>query len=226
MIKHIKQEKIKEFLESFYNNPKEWYNKQIEEDFEFDEETQLRIIEEKFYLKNDEYSIQYIKNPTKRVCLEAVNRDSWVIQCIEYLTEEMCLKAVKKCGSTIQFVKNPTEEIQLEAIKENGLVIRHIKNPTEEMCIEAIKKDGTAIEYIPKEEQTPEIIEALFEHSNEPFFSDCFKYISEKFITKNLAETMINCDPKNINFLPKDLQEKFLEENPSLNKYSNNYYFE
>ena len=38
-VRSIKKDKMKEFLKDFYNNSEKWYNKQIKEDFCFDEET-------------------------------------------------------------------------------------------------------------------------------------------------------------------------------------------
>ena len=71
MERHIKDEKWKDFIKDFENNPEKWYKDQIENDWEFDEETQLRIINEYLYIC-DECSIIFIKNPTKQVCLEVV----------------------------------------------------------------------------------------------------------------------------------------------------------
>ena len=67
MKRHIKQEKLNEFLQDFYNNSGKWYKDQIENDWEFDEETQLKIVQFSDYNKNEDPLIKFIKNPTKYV---------------------------------------------------------------------------------------------------------------------------------------------------------------
>ena len=71
------------------------------------EEEKLEVI------KQDGYSIQYIKNPSEKVQLEAVKQD----------------------GHSIKYIKNPSESVQLEAVKKNGSSIAYINNPSE-----AVKK--------------------------------------------------------------------------------------
>ena len=71
MERHIKDEKWKDFIKDFENNPEKLCKDQIENDWEFDEETQLKIIEECFYDKNYEYSIKFIKNPKEKAAVIA-----------------------------------------------------------------------------------------------------------------------------------------------------------
>lgn len=72
MIKHIDVKKWEEFIQDFKNNPKKWYKDQIKNDWEFNEETQLEIIEECI---NEFLVIKYIKNPTEEMCLEAIRQN-------------------------------------------------------------------------------------------------------------------------------------------------------
>ena len=95
-IRAVKKEKLNEFIENFYNNSKQWYNKQMNEDFEFDERTQLAIIEKYSYSNDGNLILQYIKNPTKNVCSEAVKCNGRSIQFINNPTENMCLNALKE----------------------------------------------------------------------------------------------------------------------------------
>ena len=86
-----------------------------------------------FYLiKIDGWMIQYVKNPTEEMQLEAVKH-------INNPTEKVKLEAVKKDGWIIKYIDNQTEEIKLVAVKQNGRSIKYIKDPTEEMKLEAVK---------------------------------------------------------------------------------------
>lgn len=149
MERNIKNEKWKEFIEDFEKNPQKWYKSQLDDNWEFDEETQLKIVKDSLYnSKYDQFSIKFIKNPTEQVCLETVKQDSYAIQDINNPTEEVCLTAVKKDGFVIKFIDNPTEEMCLEAVKQNGYSIIYIDNPTKEIYMEAIKQNSHSIEYI------------------------------------------------------------------------------
>jgi len=73
MERHIKYQKWKSFVKDFKRNPEKWYKSQIEDDWEFDEETQLKIIDNIVYAGiYFDLPFKYIKNPTKVACLEAV----------------------------------------------------------------------------------------------------------------------------------------------------------
>ena len=207
MIRYIKDEKWKNFIKDFKRNPEKWYKDQIENDWEFDEETQLKIIEECFYDKNYEYSIkfiknpkeqvclkaikqdrlalEYIKNPTEKICWEAIKQDGRAIKYIENPTEEMCLEAVKKNGSAIKYINNPTEQMYFEAVKQKGFVIEYIDNPTEEICLTAVKNYGRSIKYIknPSKEVCLEAIKqdsSAIEFINNPTEEMCLKAVKQK----------------------------------------------
>ena len=55
--------------------------------------------------------IQFIKNPTPEMQLEAVKRDGWAIQYIKRPTPEMQLEAVKQDGYAIQLIEKPAPEV-------------------------------------------------------------------------------------------------------------------
>ena len=223
MERHIKNEKWKDFIIDFKNNPEKWSKSQIEDDWEFDEETQLKIIENIFYTKIG-LAIKYIKNPTKKVCFKAVKNDGWAIKYIENPTEEMCLEAVKQDGTAIQFIKNPQEYLCLMAIKKYGSTIQYIDNPSEEVCLKAVKQNGYFICYILKKNQSFDIVQAFFDFDwskSEYSREDCYEYLAKKFITKDQALIMIQDDPKYINFVSKKIQRDLIEMKPELEKYLN-----
>ena len=223
MIRHIKDEKWKDFIEDFMENPHKWYKSQIDEDWEFDEETQMKIIEDNLF--NDKYnelSIKYIKNPTKQVCLEAVKRNGYAIQHIKNPTEEMCLEAVKRCGNTIKYIDNPTEEMQLEAVKQNGLSIKFIENPTKEMCMEAIRQDGSSINFI-KNPTKDMYLEAIKQNGLVIF------YIENP--TEEMCLEAVKQNGESIKFISKknqsfDIIQTFFDYDWSKSKYNREDYYE
>jgi hypothetical protein len=84
-------------------------------------------------------SIQYIKNPTERVQLEAVKHSGgYLIQYIHNPSEEVQLLSVKLNGNAISYIKNPFEEVQLAAVEQDPYSIRFIKSPSIEVQKAAI----------------------------------------------------------------------------------------
>lgn len=74
------------------------------------EEEQIKCI------RNHPYSIQFIKNPS----------------------EALCLEAVKQFGSPIQYIKHPSEAVCLEAIKENVESINYLINKVSDELFEKL----------------------------------------------------------------------------------------
>jgi len=174
-------------------------------------------------VKKNGKSIKYINNPTEEMQLEAVKQDGYSIKYIKNPTKEMCMEAINDYGQSIQFIKNPTEEMCLEAVKQNSLAILNIENPTEEMCLEAVKKEGNIIEFIPKKNQTYDIIQEFFDFdwnkSKYIIRENYYKYLSNKFITKDQAIIMIEDNPENINLVSENIQKELVEIKPELKKY-------
>ena len=99
-------------------------------------------------VKQDSYSIQYIKNPSEKVQLEAVKQDGHSIRYIENPSEKVQLEAARQYGPNIRYITNPSEKVQLEAVKQNGNSIRYIENPSETLQLKAVKQYGPNIRYI------------------------------------------------------------------------------
>ena len=59
-------------------------------------------------------------------CLEAVKQNGYTLQYVKEQTEEICLEAVKQNGYVLQYVKEQTEEICLEAIKQNSGALQYV----------------------------------------------------------------------------------------------------
>ena len=61
----------------------------------------------------------------------AISRDSRNIQYIRNPSIDVQLEAIFCFGPAIQFIKHPCEQVQLEAINQNPNLILNINNPTE-----------------------------------------------------------------------------------------------
>jgi hypothetical protein len=107
-----------------------------------------------YAVKQDGYVIQYIKDPSETVQLEAVKQNGLAIRFIIEKgivpSETVQLEAVKQNGLAIQYIESPSEDVQLEAVKQNSDSIRHIEKPSEAVQLEAVKQKGLAIRHIEK----------------------------------------------------------------------------
>jgi len=63
---------------------------------------------------------------TEENLLKILKIDGWAIQYIKNPTLKMQLEAVKQNGYAIQFIESPPPEVQLEAVKRNGWAIQYI----------------------------------------------------------------------------------------------------
>ena len=89
-----------------------------------DEQEQLAAV------KQDGYSIQFIKNPSERVQLAAVKKNGNAIRYIENPSERVQLAAIKQSVLAIEFIKNPSEQVQIYSIKNNVQTLPYIENPS------------------------------------------------------------------------------------------------
>jgi len=72
--------------------------------------------------------------------LTTVRRNSNMLQFVKNQTDEICLEAVKQYGWALQFVKKQTDEICLEAVKQNGNALQFVKNPTKKNVFDSSRK--------------------------------------------------------------------------------------
>ena len=83
-------------------------------------------------MKQNGYALQYVREQTEEICLEAVKKDGYALRYVNEQTEEICLEAVKQNSDALQFVnKNifgKKEEMTLsEVCKLLGRNIKIIK---------------------------------------------------------------------------------------------------
>ncbi|MBQ3421636.1 MAG: DUF4116 domain-containing protein, partial [Romboutsia sp.] len=138
------------------------------------------------------YALQFVKEQTPEICLEAVKQNGYALQFVKEQTPEICLEAVKEGGWTFKYVKEQIPEICLEAVKKSGWALQLVKEQTPEICLEAVKQDGRALEYV--KEQTPEICLAAVKEIGE-----AFEYA--KFQTPEMCINAIKDSNFNIKYL-------------------------
>lgn len=95
-------------------------------------------------LRENAFTIRYIKNPTEEILLETVRQDGNAIQFIKNPSEQVQLEAVRQTGFAIEFINNPSEQVQIEALKQDGRSFVFIDDPCEQAKLEA-KKQGITL---------------------------------------------------------------------------------
>lgn len=90
--------------------------------------------------------IKYCKNPTEKVCLEAVRKHPLVLMFIKEPSKDVCLEAVKNKGLVLMYIpsEHQTTEICLAAIRNDPFSLYWVANQTEEICLEAVRIRGMA----------------------------------------------------------------------------------
>ena len=93
-------------------------------------------------------ALNFIKNPTEKVQIAGVEDDPEALEYIKNPSEKIQLAAVKKDSSAFFYIKNPSEKIKLATVKKDPAVLYSIKNPSEKVQLAAVKKNPAALEYI------------------------------------------------------------------------------
>jgi len=99
----------------------------------FPEEVQLEVI------FNNSYDLEFVKNPTRQVCLKAIEISPSVIMYIKDPSEEIQLAAINRNPWLIRYVKKPYESVQLLAVSMMPYSIEFIKSPNKKVQLTAIK---------------------------------------------------------------------------------------
>ena len=80
-----------------------------------------------FYINKDSWAINYIKKPSPRAQMTAVQDNPWTIQAISNPTLKVQLYTVSQNGKLIHYLdKTPSEEVQIAAVKQNPNVLKYI----------------------------------------------------------------------------------------------------
>jgi len=85
------------------------------------------------------FALQYVKEQTPEICIEAVKQIGLALQLVKEQTPEICIEAVKQTGLALKYVKEQTPKICMEAVKQDGMALRYVKEQTPEICMEAFK---------------------------------------------------------------------------------------
>lgn len=158
--------------------------------------------------------IKYIKNPTEKMYIIAIQGYPYLIKDIKNPSEKLCLTAVKTEPKTLQFIDNQTEKMCEIAIRHDPENMQYVKNltmylytlpldyyicthpivyssdPTYEMCLNAVRRNGLLLKYI-KNQTRKLCVTAVKENICAVYFVDeKFKHI---FKIKKLNRTcMLN----------------------------------
>ena len=154
-IKDSKKEKI--FINKFVSNPKKWYNKQIEDDFIFEEELQEKIVRKIGHNYND---CKYINGITKNICLLVVklfldDKEGILdLYWMPYQDEDFLLECLKLNPSKmIKKIRPNTTTMQLYVIENVDAddlyeVYSCFTNPNYDVKKKSLIKQGVLIENI------------------------------------------------------------------------------
>jgi len=80
--------------------------------------------------------------------MAAVKQNGYSLQYVKEQTPEICMAAVKQDGDSLRYVKEQTPEICMAAVKQNGDSLRYVKEQTPEICMAAVKQDGDSLQYV------------------------------------------------------------------------------
>ena len=85
---------------------------------------------------------------TKKESLKVVRQDGYSLQYVKNQDKEICLEAVKENGYALQFVNNQDKDICLEAVRQNGYSLQYVKDQDKDICLEAVRQDGDALRFV------------------------------------------------------------------------------
>ena len=133
------------------------------------------------------YTLQFIKNQTEEMCINAITNYPDAITNVQNKTKKIWITAIK-CKSMIVLsileksillsdvdstIQISYDEFCMEAVKHDGLYLYFIKDQTDDLCLTAVRQNGHALEYV--NDQTKEIcIEAVMQNK------DAIQYVQNK----------------------------------------------
>jgi hypothetical protein len=94
----------------------------------------------------------YFKSSNKFNQINLVQKHGWAIQYIKNPSEKVQLAAVNQNGVSIHYIINkgivPSEKVQITAVNQNGGAIYYIENPSEKVQLAAVNQNYDYIFYI------------------------------------------------------------------------------
>ena len=89
------------------------------------EDCKKKIEERKESKSNDELFFERWSD--KKQCMEAVKQNGYSLQYVKEQSEALCMEAVKQDGDSLQYVKEQSEALCMEAVKQNGYSLQYVK---------------------------------------------------------------------------------------------------
>lgn len=94
--------------------------------------------------------IEYDYNSiTEDEIIENIKKEPNLFLRIKNPTEKICLEAMKINGSYIFAIPEPSYNVRIESVKQNGLNLLYIQEKNLQICYLAIKNNIKAIQYTP-----------------------------------------------------------------------------
>ena len=108
----------------------------------------IKNIDNEIIVRENPFSINYIKNPSEFLQLIAVQENGFAIKNIENPSENIQLAAVEENPWAIRYIENPSTTIIIKAIDADPTVFKIVTNPSRIAQLTAVKRDPTAFYYI------------------------------------------------------------------------------
>jgi predicted RNase H-like nuclease len=178
----------------------------------------INIPKEMRMVKTNGLDLQYIINPSKELCLEAIKEDYGALQYIK--DPELCLEIVKENSYALKYVNEEiqTNEFLIELYNLNKEIdFDYVKLPEEKwsikfyLCTDYSEcDDEKLVDKIMLKKQTKEIWDEIFK-SEIYSFSEILKYMKDEFKTKELCLEVVKKRWYALQFVKEQTQEMCLE---------------
>ncbi len=79
---------------------------------------------------------------------DEVKRDGMALQYVKEQSPEICMEAVRQNGMALQFVEEQTAEICMAAVQQRGYALKYVKEQDPEICKAAVRQNSNALKYV------------------------------------------------------------------------------
>ncbi len=172
-LKYVKEQTYKICKEALKTNSKAI--RYVKSEFQT-KELCLLAIRNQNYLSGLLYKpvIAYIKqkNLNEEICLESLRQDPMSIKYIKNKTKRICLEIVEKYPYLIEYVDQTflSEEMIMNILKEAPIYIRYIRNRTNDMYILVLEKDKSLIKFLTAKDRNETLYNYLI---NNIYVNEC-----------------------------------------------------
>lgn len=170
-------------------------------------------------LEQNPFAIQYIDSNSdiyQEMCDVALDSSFRVIKAIENPTFLQCVKAIDKNVCAVRYINNITQDVKNYAITKDPSVIKYFVNLTFDECKLALSLDGLVLEYIKSQYQ--------YKVHN---FIDQYGFVNTKreIVLSDLCYIAVNQNPEAIQFVinqTEDICKKAVSKDGMCLRFVNN----